>query len=559
MKKILLILSVLFFGLLAFPVFAYNVGQEQKFFVESKYDKDGRSDLSAVLVKSANNIYFYIDKKWWDAQDQSKQAEVLANLDNLSNEFSSRIYPVLTSVFGPEWNPGIDKDSKITVLLQAMSGEDGGYFRTNDEYSKLQFTDSNEKEMLYLNVSYINSPWLKSFLAHEFMHLISFNQKENINGVSEDVWLDEARAEYAPTLLGYDDIYSGSYLEKRVQHFSEKPSGSLVDWQNTKYDYARADLFANYLVDQYGVKILSETMRSNLVGIDSINNYLQQKGYKEDLLQIFSNWTIAVLINNCTQSTQYCYTNKNLKNFSLVPQVNFLPVSGDSTLTFADKTRYWSGNWYKIIGGGGGALKFNFVGDPTTQFKVYYITKSSSGAYVVSSMELTSAQKGYINIKNFGSDVSALYVIPVLKDGLKIRDNFLHSFSWSASITRAVSDNTNTEALEIQRLQAAIAEIQQKIAAILAQRGQQNQGNTTTCQLNYDLSVGSVRNEDVKCLQNFLKSQGPEIYPEGFVTGFFGNITKAAVIKFQARYGVAQTGYVGPITRNKINQILTGS
>lgn len=61
---------------------------------------------------------------------------------------------------------------------------------------------------------------------------------------------------------------------------------------------------------------------------------------------------------------------------------------------------------------------------------------------------------------------------------------------------------------------------------------------------------------EVSCLQQFLKNQGAAIYPEGLVTGNFGNLTKQAVIRFQGKYGILQTGFVGPLTRAKINQML---
>lgn len=75
------------------------------------------------------------------------------------------------------------------------------------------------------------------------------------------------------------------------------------------------------------------------------------------------------------------------------------------------------------------------------------------------------------------------------------------------------------------------------------------------------LTPGSKGN-DVTALQNFLKAQGADIYPEGMVTGFYGNLTKAAVAKFQMKYGIVTSasdpgyGNVGPKTRAKINQLL---
>ncbi len=79
-----------------------------------------------------------------------------------------------------------------------------------------------------------------------------------------------------------------------------------------------------------------------------------------------------------------------------------------------------------------------------------------------------------------------------------------------------------------------------------------------------DLSLDQ-RGTSVEYLQVFLKSQGPEIYPEGLVTGWFGPLTRKAVVRFQEKYAkdilnplglVKGTGYVGESTRAKINEIL---
>lgn len=73
------------------------------------------------------------------------------------------------------------------------------------------------------------------------------------------------------------------------------------------------------------------------------------------------------------------------------------------------------------------------------------------------------------------------------------------------------------------------------------------------------------KNDDVRYLQAFLKAQGTEIYPEGLVTGYFGPLTKAAVIRFQEKYTkdilspwrlTKGTGFVGTTTRARINELL---
>ncbi|MFZ3043611.1 MAG: peptidoglycan-binding protein, partial [Minisyncoccia bacterium] len=65
-----------------------------------------------------------------------------------------------------------------------------------------------------------------------------------------------------------------------------------------------------------------------------------------------------------------------------------------------------------------------------------------------------------------------------------------------------------------------------------------------------NLTVGSEGN-DVTELQKFLASNGFFSSP---VTGFFGPITKNAVMEFQKEHGLPATGFVGPMTRDELNK-----
>lgn len=64
-----------------------------------------------------------------------------------------------------------------------------------------------------------------------------------------------------------------------------------------------------------------------------------------------------------------------------------------------------------------------------------------------------------------------------------------------------------------------------------------------------------ARGTNVTNLQTFFADNNA-IYPSGLVTGYFGGMTKTAVEKFQATYGFAQVGRVGPQTLNKINTLI---
>lgn len=62
--------------------------------------------------------------------------------------------------------------------------------------------------------------------------------------------------------------------------------------------------------------------------------------------------------------------------------------------------------------------------------------------------------------------------------------------------------------------------------------------------------------DDVQLLQEFLATD-PEIYPEGYTTGYFGPLTEKAVKNFQELSGIEdEDGVVGSKTLSKINELL---
>jgi len=565
MKKFDFVISLILFLIIATGIPKVALAEAMNFNIDSGYDISAREDLTATLVKTTSKLSFYIDKNWWDSQNYINQKKTLENLESLSKEFEGRIYPVLTNLFGSERKPGIDGDEKITILFHQMREGAGGYFRLADGYLKSQIPESNEKEMFYLTTAQINNPQLKRFLAHEFIHLITFNQKDKINNVSEEVWLNEARADYALTILGYNNFYEGSNLQQRVKVFLERPTDSLTEWQGKKYDYGSVNLFTEYLVDGYGVEILTDSLKSELVGMLSLNEALEENGFREDFSQIFTDWTIAVLVNDCSLGSRYCYLNKNLKDLHLIPTFNFLPLVGKSSLSVTDVTKNWSGSWQKFIGGKG-ILKLEFESLTGLNFKVPYLIQDKDGNYSVGFLTLDENQKGEISISDFGAENRSLIIIPSLQtkifkfDGMEATYPFTFVVSASEETAEEEEELIQKLLVQIDFLKKEIIKITTRINAILGKK-------TVSCgKFEQDLSLGLRNDERVKCLQEFLKSQGPDVYPEALVTGNFLSLTRAAVIRFQEKYtseilsplGLFRgTGFVGLKTRLKINQLLT--
>lgn len=119
-----------------------------------------------------------------------------------------------------------------------------------------------------------------------------------------------------------------------------------------------------------------------------------------------------------------------------------------------------------------------------------------------------------------------------------------------------------------QELTAKIAEVLAQVKQLQAQldelksAGQAVVGVPSEFSFTKSLQAGN-RSNDVKYLQLVLISQG--LLEDGSDTGWFGPLTKTAVINFQEKYavkvltpsGLVQgTGFVGSATRAKLNEIL---
>lgn len=71
--------------------------------------------------------------------------------------------------------------------------------------------------------------------------------------------------------------------------------------------------------------------------------------------------------------------------------------------------------------------------------------------------------------------------------------------------------------------------------------------------LNPGITVGTT-SDDVKIIQSALKTD-PSLYSSGIVTGYYGSLTKEAVINFQRKYSLTETGAMDSQTTQKFNEV----
>ena len=542
----------------------------------------GRTKALSVLVWAGDKTYFYVDEAWWTALDAGGRAEYAKSFKDLDVEFSKNIYPKLTSIFGSDANPAMSREGKITVLIHPMGTDAGGYINTADGYSKAQAPASNEREMVYLNPSYIDGPLAKAYLAHEFTHLITFNQKERLRNVSEEVWLAEARAEYASTLMGYDSPFVGSNFDQRIRSFSADNSKSLTEWANKPANYGAAHLFIQYLVDQYGIKVLADTMATDRAGIDSIDYALAKNGHDTNFTEVFRNWLAALLLNDCNLGGQYCYKLAGLANFNVGPRINYLPSSDESLLSVVHNTTYFAGNWQRIIGGEGN-FSLEFSSDPKAKFEVPYVLCYAGGSECkVDDLVVAGDGKAVLKLQDFGRQYASLTLIPFAAGKVSLFNVESDALSYSLKITvskkeaAVVDDAAAKDQALLDKLTAQIDALKKEIAriqAILAARinipAVTPETASYSCKaINADLYFGVENSSQTRCLQQLLKTLGSDIYPQGKITGNYSVETQAAVVRFQERYareiltplGLKKgTGYVGASTRQMINKLISGN
>lgn len=562
MRKIILFFFFCF--LFSESASADFLNQTSIFNIDSDYEYLGRREVSATLRKISDKAYWYISNDYWTGISESDRSLFLQELDELVQEFDARIYPIETQFWGSEPNPGIDNDSRVTVFITRLVDYAGGYFDSSHLYKKSQVPESNEREIVFINSASLLNDRAKIFLAHEFQHLIGIQQKDILRNITEDTWLNEARAEYAPRLLNYDENYNTSNIRRRVFTFQSNSSDPLAEWKNEASDYGAITLFSYYLVDHYGEKILVDSLKNNKVGIGSLNETLLLNGFTETFSDIFSNWTIANILNDESINSKFAYKYQHLKNFRISPSQTSIIYGLENSISIFKTVKDWEPTWYEFntpINTSSLNLKINFSVDPGTKFRIPYIVFKINGQKETGFIPFGSTgspqvngQSGTLYFKNFGSDIYKVILIPAnhAKTADFTENDPTSSFSLKVQLTSEFQDPILIPSPQIS---PAIS-VQTLLDQILVLQNQVNllqKNKSSGFSLTRNLSIGS-QGDDVRWLQEFLIENG--VYSEARITGYFGILTRNAVIKFQQKYGIfPQIGYVGVKTRTKIQEL----
>jgi hypothetical protein len=274
------------------------------------FTNNGYYEINATKVGEGNNCYIYVE---------NGQNIPTGTINDIISQFDSSIHPDENSAFGSEPNPGIDGDPKIYVLL--LDIKDGftagssssfiaGYFDPMSEYSlSSQNAHSNQKEIIFMNINSsagINPDGTEFFatIAHEFQHMIHWEQKTHQRSVTDDTWIDESMAQVARTYCGYGPDYSAVFAYEH--DLAQNVNHSLVNFDETVGNYGMVYMWAQYMKDQFdsmaesgtGYPVFWNMLHNSSKGITEVNSALTAIGSSKNFTSAFRDWTVANFFGN---------------------------------------------------------------------------------------------------------------------------------------------------------------------------------------------------------------------------------------------------------------------
>jgi len=290
--------------------------------------------------------YVVVDDDEWNVTiDQDDVDRIVQHFDRQSvgNFPDQGIWDLNTSHFGDPPNP-LDNLERIFLLYYRFNISADGYFWYFDQYPDGTFAfASNEADVIYLATDSGEpaSNYMLAVCAHEFEHLIHFNQDTN-----EDTWLDEGLGELAMWLFGNPDIISS---------FNSQPDNSLTDWGANWADYIQTYLWTLYVYEQYGGQpMIWDLIHNPANGMPSYQQTLTSLGYSVTMENIFGDWSIANFLDDTSiPDGQYGYTGDTLPPFYAFRTHNSYPAAGSGSVT------NWATDYIRLA---------DFTGTPTLDF-----------------------------------------------------------------------------------------------------------------------------------------------------------------------------------------------
>ncbi len=258
----------------------YEVGEEEQFIPLGSFST---VTASFALRYRSEHAYFWFER---GARVNEKALEAAADY------FEQHIWPMNNSIFGDEWNPGIDGDSHLHIVNQSsIDPTIMGAFSPTDQCPQFLCPDSNQREIIYINLDLapLDTEEYLTTLAHEHQHLILHNMDGN-----ETRWLNEGLSQLAEHFNGFDPDHIGG---DNMRDFLANPDHQLNYWIFDGWEmasnYGSAYLFLVYLYERFGLDFIRTLTHVDYEGMAAIQHALRDSGQPVTVDQVFADWILA--------------------------------------------------------------------------------------------------------------------------------------------------------------------------------------------------------------------------------------------------------------------------
>jgi hypothetical protein len=264
----------------------YNVGDQEAFVVMDAVSGKPFA-VTATLIAKNEAAYMWLDNNWLNTVNHDA-------LRRSAQTFAEQIVPRNRALFGTEETPGIDCDPRIHILNTSNTNA-GGYFSSVDQVTRQVRDDSNEKDLLYIDIEgslgpdFVGTPYYNGNIAHEFQHLIT-----NKHDGNDESWIGEGMSELALYLNDADPVVDAIAAQNPNIQLTAWPDGGPAGHEY----YGTAFSFMLYFWDRYGDAGVQALAAEDANGLAGIQNVLDQIGPGKQVDDLVADWLIARLLDD---------------------------------------------------------------------------------------------------------------------------------------------------------------------------------------------------------------------------------------------------------------------
>jgi len=369
------------------PLRAVTVGESKPFWVYNGADDPNErfDQVTATVRHVGQHAVIYVDEQ------APANGFTAADLQAIGARFDQVIHPTVTGVFGAPSD--LDRNQKIAILFtpvvnrltpRGSNSFVGGFFYGRDLLPELSF--SNKAEVFYALVPdplgvhsdartrQMVMGAVPSILAHEFQHMIHFNQRVlRADGSQDALWMLEGLAQMAEELVAraYDlraapleaELFRDGNRRRARLHLDRPDTVSLIvsSGRGTLAERGAGFLFLLHLHQHEGADLLRRLTRSTRTGVQ---NVVAEVGRGWD--DLIADWTSATYLDGTALGTgRWSYAGFDLRDFLGAPfpirplsnspgDFSFSSELASSSMRYIVLTPPQDGTLTVAFGGGGG-------------------------------------------------------------------------------------------------------------------------------------------------------------------------------------------------------------